>query len=372
MPVSEALKKSAVDGFLPPVERGIGERIVMQRFAQQQKRKPHQRLCTDAWGAAAVTVCVAVVWILLAHQTAAAQMGRARTVAKARLRATPPGPTWDKASQASFFDDAFLTLTGDRPDFGSVSAPTRAEATDSPPSESAPAGGFRWSSLVSPDTLVDEIKDTKGLVAAAVASPSDFKGGGYDKAREGFSSVALAFGVIAAHDGDVRWKKDAVTARDLFARVGFNCKVGTDQSFSESRARVADLETLLDGSPLKTQAEREEDFLWSQVAARPALMSRLEVADEFLGGAIASKSDFTKQVEKVLHEIEMVAVISEVIQQKDFEYHDDDGYRAYAAAMRDAAVKAREGATKGDYDGVRASVGAIKKSCDSCHADYRS
>ena len=87
---------------------------------------------------------------------------------------------------------------------------------------------------------------------------------------------------------------------------------------------------------------------------------------------IASKSDFTKQVEKVLHEIEMVAVISEVIQQKDFEYHDDDGYRAYAAAMRDAAVKAREGATKGDYDGVRASVGAIKKSCDSCHADYRS
>ena len=312
--------------------------------------------------------CIALVCILLAHQTAAAQLGRPRAV-KARLRATPPGPTWDKASQASFLDDAFLTLTGDRPDFGSVS-PIRG-ATDSPPSESAPAGGFRWSSLVSPDTLVDEIKDTKGLVAAAVASPSDFKGGGYDKAREGFSSVALAFGVIAAHDGDVRWKKDAVTARDLFARVGFNCKVGTDQSFSESRARVADLETLLDGSPLKTQVEREEDFLWSQVAARPALMSRLEVADEFLGGAIASKADFTKQVEKVLHEIEIVAVISEVIQQNNFEYHDDDAYRAHSAAMRDAAVKAREGATKGDYDGVRAAVGAIKKSCDSCHGDYR-
>lgn len=319
----------------------------------------------------AAAVCIAVVCILLAHQTAAAQMGRPRAVAKERLRATPPGPTWDKASQASFFDDAFLTLTGDRPDFGSVSAPKL--AADSPPSESTPSGGFRWSSLVSPDTLVDEIKDTKGLLAAAVASPSDFKGGGYDKAREGFSSIALAFGVIAAHDGDVRWKKDAVTARDLFARVGFNCKVGTDQSFSESRARLADLETLLDGSPLKTQAEREEDedFLWSQVAARPALMSRLEVADEFLGGAIASKADFTKQVEKVLHDIEMVAVISEVIQQNNFEYHDDDAYRAHSAAMRAAAVKAREGATKGDYDGVRAAVGAIKKSCDSCHDDYR-
>jgi len=345
---------------------------LMQRFSQRHKRKNDQRFCRNAWGTAAAMVCGVVVWILVAPQMAAAQMGRARPVAKERLRATPPRPTWDKASQASFFDDAFLMLTGDRPDFASVSAPTRAAATDSPPSESTPTGGFRWSSLVSPDTLVDEIKDTKGLVTAAVASPSDFKGGGYDKAREGFSSIALAFGVIAAYDGDVRWKKDSGTARDLFARVGFNCKVGTDQSFSESRARVADLETLLDGSPLKTQAEREEDFLWSQVAARPALMSRLEVADEFLGSAIASKADFTKQVEKVLHEIEMVAVISEVIQQKDFEYHDDDGYRAYAVSMRDAAVKARDGATKGDYDSVRTAVGAIKKSCDSCHGDYRS
>jgi hypothetical protein len=204
-----------------------------------------------------------------------------------------------------------------------------------------------------------------------VASVSDFKGGGYDEARVGFSTIALAFAVTAEHDGDVRWKKDAEQARDLFARVGANCKVGTTQSFAEAKARVDDLATLLDGSPIEATAEREDDFTWSQVAGRPALMARLETADELMAASIASKDDFTKQVEKLLHEAELVATIGEAIQRPDYEYHDDDTYRGYAAAMRDAAIKARDAALKSDYDAARTAVGVLKKSCDSCHGDYR-
>jgi hypothetical protein len=224
---------------------------------------------------------------------------------------------------------------------------------------------------VSEETLTDEIKDMKGVVAAAAVRPTDFKGGGYDKAREAFSSVALAFGVIAAYDQDVRWKKDAATARDLFARAGFNCKVGTDQSFAESKARLADLEAMLDGGSPEGNPDRDEDFQWSQVAARPALMSRLESADEKLAAAVAGKGDFDKQLERVVHEAEMVAAIGEAIQQKDFEFHDDDTYRGYAAAMRDAGVAARDAARKKDYDAARTAVGELKKSCDACHGEYR-
>ena len=43
--------------------------------------------------------------------------------------------------------------------------------------------------------------------------------------------------------------------------------------------RTADLQTLLDGGSPDRKADREEDFLWSQVAARPALMARLEAAE---------------------------------------------------------------------------------------------
>jgi hypothetical protein len=117
------------------------------------------------------------------------------------------------------------------------------------------------------------IKDAKLMLLGAVSSPSDFKGGGYDKAREAFSAVALAFGVIAAYDQEIRWKKDAETARDLFARVGSNCKVGTEQSFNESKLRVADLESLLDGIAPTARADREDDFRWSQTAGRPATVT---------------------------------------------------------------------------------------------------
>ena len=134
--------------------------------------------------------------------------------------------------------------------------------------DTAASAGAGWSAIISPDTLTDEIKNMKGVVAAAVASASDFKGGGYDKARVGFSTVALAFSLIADYDGEVRWKRDAAAARDLFARVGFNCKVGTEQSFAESKARVADLAALIEGNSLASRPAREEDFRWSQVAGQ--------------------------------------------------------------------------------------------------------
>jgi hypothetical protein len=287
------------------------------------------------------------------------------------VRARPPA-TWDKATETAFFDDAFATLEGERPRFDDGrDSQNQGGAAPAPPSPDDSGDGFMWSAVVSPDTLTDEIKDMKARVDAAVASASDFKGGGYDDARVGFSAIALAFAVIAAHDGDVRWKKDAQQARDLFARVGANCKVGTAQSFAEAKARVADLGTLLDGGSIEASAVREDDFKWSQVAGRPALMARLEMADALVAAAVASKDDFTKQAEKLLHETEMIATIGEVIQRPDYEYHDDDTYRGHAAAMRDAAIQARDAAAKNDYEAARTAVGALKKSCDTCHGDYR-
>jgi hypothetical protein len=326
---------------------------------------------------AILAVAALALW---ASQATAAPRRRAPAES---VRARPPA-SWDKATETAFFADAFATLEGERPAFASGHDSRRPGETggqghaggrgDARPAAASPddsGDGFVWSALVSPDTLADEIKDMKARVDAAVASASDFKGGGYDDARVGFSAIALAFAVIDAHDGDARWKKDAQQARDLFARVGANCKVGTAQSFAEAKARVADLGTLLDGGSIEASAERDDDFKWSQVAGRPALMARLETADALVAAAVASKDDFKKQAEKLLHETEMIATIGEVIQRPDYEYHDDDTYRGYAAAMRDAAVQARDAAAKNDYDAARTAVGALKKSCDACHGDYR-
>ena len=290
---------------------------------------------------------------------------------KALKRAAPP-TRWDKGTAGTFFDDAFETLQGERPSFSAARPAVAGPAAPQSAAGSGSAGGFKWSTMISEGTLTDEVKDKKSEVAAVSGRPADFKGGGYDKAREAFSSIALAFAVIADYDQDVRWKKDAATARDLFARVGFNCKVGTDQSLAETKLRLADLEALLDGGSPQGKSDREEDFLWSQVAGRPALMKRLESAEAGIGAAIASKADFDKQLERLVHDAEIVAAIGEAVQRPDYEYHDDDTYRGYSSTMRDAAVRIRDACLKKDYEAARAAASELKKSCDTCHGDYRS
>lgn len=290
-------------------------------------------------------------------------------------RSAPPAGAWDPVTARTFVPDAFAGL-GPRPEFvpggrGPQPGSRPGDATVAGPQPSA-AGGVKWSALISEGSLTDEIKDVKAVIATACAKPTDFKGGGFRQARVAFSSLATAFGVIAAYDQDVRWKKDAATARDLFARAGMNCKAGTDQSFAESKARLEDLEILLEGGSPKGKPDREEDFLWSQVAARPALMVRLEQAQNAMRPAVASKGDFGGKQDDLVRAVEMVAAIGEVIRQPDFEFHDDDTYRKHAAAMRDAAVEAREACAKKDYDSARTAVGKIEKSCDACHGDYRS
>jgi hypothetical protein len=312
-----------------------------------------------------------VGWLACTGGQGAAREGR--SALQPTRRAKPPASVWDRTTTKIFLDDAFQELDGERPDFAAATKQSATAGASQAGAATAPAaGGFKWSALASEDTLTDEIKDMKAVLTGVVASQSDFKGGGYDKAREAFSAVALAFGVIAAYDQEIRWKKDAETARDLFARVGSNCKVGTDQSFNESKLRVVDLESLLDGNSPSSRADREDDFRWSQVAGRPALMSRLEAADATLAAAGASKADFDKAIERVVRDAEIVALIGEVIQKADFEFYDDDTYRGYASAMRDAALRVRDAAQKKDYETARAALGELKKSCDSCHGDYRS
>jgi cytochrome c556 len=101
-------------------------------------------------------------------------------------------------------------------------------------------------------------------------------------------------------------------------------------------------------------------------------MTRLEAAEAGVGARIASKAEFDRQIAALVHDAEMVAAIGEAIQQPDFEYHDDDTYRGYAAAMRDAALQLRAACDEKNYESARAAAGALKKSCDACHGDYRS
>lgn len=289
-----------------------------------------------------------------------------------RVRSRPPSLPWSRLVTDAFFDDAFAQLDGPRPDFSNLPKPPAGVQADAAAAGGdAGDGGFAWSKLAAGETLVDEIKDRASGVAAAIATPAAFKGGGYRDCRTEFTSIATMFGVIAAYDGNVRWKAEAAAARDLFARAGFNCKAGSDQTFNEAKARADDIASMIQGSRLDREADTDGDIAWSDIAARTPLMTRLEMADATLSEAISSASTFRGEAEVVLHEAEIVAVITQVLQEPELDDFDDETYREYAAAMGQAAQEIRAAALEGRYDEASAAVGRLKQSCDTCHGDYR-
>jgi hypothetical protein len=226
--------------------------------------------------------------------------------------------------------------------------------------------------LISAETIEDEVKNLQKLVSEHVTTPAKFKGGGFKEGRKQFTELALLFAIISQYDGDVRWKDRAGGIRDLMARAGFNCKVGTDASYNEAKLRKEDLEQLVQGGGASA-GEANPDAKWDKIADRPPLMQRMEECQQLhIAPATANSGEFSKNADVVLREAELLAAIAEAIQQEGFEFADDETYLEYAKQMRDAASEI-VGAVKGkNCDAARAASGNIEKACTGCHEGFRS
>jgi hypothetical protein len=296
----------------------------------------------------------------------------------AKKRVLPP--KWDQRTLDKFFSDARSTLEGERPNFNNAASisPSKTTSPDksigptAPDRPAAAAGDFAWAKIVSPESLQDEIKSYQNLVKDDVKNPSAFKGEGFKRARRNFSMLAVTFAVIAEYDGDVRWKNQALVARDLFAKAGFNCKVATDQSFNDAKARAEDLIALVRGETLPATGNPEAKTQWTKVANRPPLMNRLELAQQNrIAVWTANAGDFTKNLEAIYREAQIVAVLAEVIQREGYDFTDDNSYKGFARDLEKHALDVAEAAKSKNFDQARLAAGELAKACSNCHGSFR-
>ncbi len=284
-------------------------------------------------------------------------------------RARPPKFT--KAVTDAFLPDVREKLVGARPQWPLAgSMPTNlSESQPAAPVEEAAASD--WSGLIAADAIEDEIKLQVRSLGSAVENPLKFKGGEYQDARLHLSVLAAMFAIDAEYGQRVRWQRDAASIRDRVARAGFNCKVGTDASYQEARARFDDLETLVRGGTIAAQPPAA-DASWPRIADRSLLMKRLEQSLE--GGlkpGVANSSGSAAGADEMLHESQVIAALAAVIAREGYEFADDESYLELAAGMRDHALAARAALAEGNYESARQAVGEIGKSCASCHESYR-
>lgn len=280
-------------------------------------------------------------------------------------------PAWDAATIDIFFADARKHLGPGGP---RAEQPTTTPAAPGKPDTAVanPVAGDapKWSKLVSPDTLEDEIKQLLIAINDDVASPGSFKSGGFQSARLHLTLLAALFDIIGQYDGDVRWKPNAAAWAELFGRAGQNCKAGSDASYKEAKLRAADLAELIRG------ADAEPAGASGQAAAdridRRPLMARLERSQqERVGPWTASAAAYGRHRDELKHEAELLSAIAEVIQRTGYEFAEDEVYRDYARQLQAAAIGLGAATAADDYPQARAASSAANQSCEKCHADYR-
>ena len=288
-------------------------------------------------------------------------------------RATPPDRDLAKPS-VIFFRNAFAeALTGDRPiELGRSQVPpsaTRHPSDD--PSNANGSNDYGWSKIISATTLEDEIKQIKFAVEKIVTTPGKYASGGFKDGRRYFSQLAFIFAIVVDYEGEVRWKADAVTARNRFARAGFNSKIGTTQTYNEAKLRKIDLQDLVGGGTIPRESD-DDEMSWDNICARPPLMQRLERAYQ-KGIAIWTKdqTQLNQNAEKLLHESEIMAAIATTISQEGFEFWDDGNYMGYCERLRLHALEVVTAVKHKNAQAARRAAGEIHKVCSECHEDYR-
>lgn len=299
------------------------------------------------------------------------------TVGFAAERRAPAPKFGSESFRGVFFTESTEAIRGKRPEMGGVQkAPAAAVASratggggGAATASDAPQSGF--SAIISPATIEDEVKRLRLEFDSGITTPAAFQSGGFQTARVQLTMMASLFAVITEHNGDVRWKKDAPAARDLFSRSAVNCKSGSGQVYNEAKQRKADLEDLVSGSGLANrQAEAEND--WGVVTDRVPLMIYLETLVEGpLKEGTRDENAIKAEADRLRKTAELIGTVGFILTKDGLADSDDSDYAAMCNAMTAAARSISLALEQGDAAAVSKAAGAVTQSCAKCHESYR-
>ncbi len=288
-------------------------------------------------------------------------------------RAQPP--KFDEAvTSRVFFPDLSTAFQGERPTLSSLrerDMATTVAQSEAAAREDGEAGANGWNKLISPLSLEDEVKRVKLKFDAGLTTPGAFNSGGYQDARLQLSILSSLFAVISEYSGDVRWKSDAQTARDLVAKTARNCAAGSTPVFNEAQLRKADLQDLVSGSGLAAAEPRQAANDWSMIVDRTPLMEYCQLLVDQLADHSTDAATAEENADKLKKNAELLAMVGEILTKEGMDDSEDGDYAALSHAMGQSARSVVGAIERQDFEAVRAGVGEITQSCANCHEQYR-
>lgn len=286
----------------------------------------------------------------------------------------PPPTKFSQETEDAFFPDVVKEVGPGRPGGGrptgggnSGGAPMNNSAGGS----EEDGGGNGWSGVVSAETLETEIKNGILAVGPTLESPAKFNTG-HRTTREVYSSMALAFAIIADYDKTVRFKDQAAHLRDALWKSANNCKVNSTGAFQEAKKRLDELERLRNGESIELEGEAEKTTAFANVADRRELMKRMETAfDKKLKPYTSNATEFQANAEEGLMQAEFLMLIAKVMQHQSYEYADAEDYLGWAKDLEKGAAELKAAVQQNNLQAAQAAAGVVTKACSNCHENYR-
>ena len=282
-----------------------------------------------------------------------------------------------KKDDSIYFENVFRdALVGNRPApaaEGANAKMTQASGNGNaePTPENSDGGDSGWSKIISAELLQAEIKKQANLLNQSVSSPGKFKGGGNRDVRQITTMIALVFGVIAEYDGEVKYKEFAAGARDAYAQCAQSATTTSTQAFNQAKIRKDDMQLILNGSPYEPPVKPKEDFEWSSVADVSELMKRLATAyREKIKPWVGSESAYKGNIDDLMQEAAMVAVIGEVLQRESMDNADNDDYLEFASKLKNGALMILNSKNSMDLEMATKGASMVDQSCVECHGEY--
>ena len=291
--------------------------------------------------------------------------------ANADERRAPPPPFSEQEINEVFFPSLQEALGGNAPDLAALRKQMKdAQVTPSAPSSNSKNQGHStWDGVVSATTLEDEIKRLRLHYDKLVASPGVFRK--ESKAIQlDLSALATLFAVITEYPGEVRWKKDAATARDLIARTAVNARTASQQVFNEAKKRKAELQDLVSGTGLSNRKDASEND-WSKIAGHALLMSYSEQLIDELAQDTRSASSTENHLDEITRRAELLAMLGVIFTKDGMDYAGDEDYDEFSREFTEFSVQTVAAVTRKDIEAVQESVSKIRTRCDACHEVYR-
>lgn len=286
-------------------------------------------------------------------------------------RAAPPTFN-DKSTDGIFFDDALKEgLRGDRPaNLGKKVDAGTAGVSGLNGSAEAGVSNSNWSQLISATTIEDTIKSTKFALDKTVTQPAAFASGGNRKARQAFVRLTTMFAIVSEYDGDIRWKSDAIIARDRCRNAAQVCKVGSVQAFNAAKAAKDDLADLISGNRLGNGEKGANQ--WEQLVDRSSLMKELDrLFEEQIKPGVSNNNEFKAKADQILIASELAAVYAEILLDEEMEDATDDEYSEYGKNLKKGAMDIIAALRQSNGKSARTAAGVMGQACSECHGTFQ-